>query len=315
MTKIFELVRKAARSDANILVLGESGTGKELIARAIHANSPRATQAFVPVDCASLPEQLLESELFGHEKGAFTGAVKAKRGLMEVADRGTLFLDEIGELPLALQAKLLRVLQERQLRHVGGTAQIDVDVRVVSATNRDLREAVTKGQFREELYYRVNVIAIPLPPLRDRAGDLKLLAHAFLKRYGGVRVTGFDDAALEVLDAYAWPGNVRELQNVVERACALADGDRITRSDLPDYLLQAGSARPAASAGASGSGLPTAGDLPLKDAKERWMQVLEVSYLRDLLERHDGNVSAAAKAAGIDRKTFHRLINKYQIRG
>jgi len=159
------------------------------------------------------------------------------------------------------------------------------------------------------------VIAIPLPPLRDRAGDLKLLAHAFLKRYGGARVTGFDDAALEVLDAYAWPGNVRELQNVVERACALADGDRITRSDLPDYLLQAGSARPAAPAGASGAGLPTAGDLPLKDAKERWMQVLEVSYLRDLLERHDGNVSAAAKAAGIDRKTFHRLINKYQIRG
>jgi transcriptional regulator with PAS, ATPase and Fis domain len=315
MTKIFELVRKAARSDANILVLGESGTGKELIARAIHANSPRATQAFVPVDCASLPEPLLESELFGHEKGAFTGAVKAKRGLMEVADRGTLFLDEIGELPLALQAKLLRVLQERQLRHVGGTAQIDVDVRVVSATNRDLREAVTKGQFREELYYRVNVIAIPLPPLRDRAGDLKLLAHAFLKRYGGERVTGFDDAALEALDAYAWPGNVRELQNVVERACALADGDRITRSDLPDYLLQAGPARPTAPAGASGSGLPTVGDLPLKDAKEKWMQVLEVSYLRDLLERHGGNVSAAAKAAGIDRKTFHRLINKYQIRG
>ena len=314
MTKIFELVRKAARSDANILVLGESGTGKELIARAIHANSPRATQAFVPVDCASLPEPLLESELFGHEKGAFTGAVKAKRGLMEVADRGTLFLDEIGELPLALQAKLLRVLQERQLRHVGGTVQIDVDVRVVSATNRDLREAVTKGQFREELYYRVNVIAIPLPPLRDRAGDLKLLAHAFLKRYGGVRVTGFDDAALEVLDAYAWPGNVRELQNVVERACALADGDRITRSDLPDYLLQAGPARPTAPAGTSGSGLPTVGDLPLKDAKEKWMQVLEVSYLRDLLERHGGNVSAAAKAAGIDRKTFHRLINKYQIR-
>jgi DNA-binding NtrC family response regulator len=315
MTKIFELVRKAARSDANILVLGESGTGKELIARAIHANSPRATQAFVPVDCASLPEPLLESELFGHEKGAFTGAVKAKRGLMEVADRGTLFLDEIGELPLALQAKLLRVLQERQLRHVGGTAQIDVDVRVVSATNRDLREAVTKGQFREELYYRVNVIAIPLPPLRDRAGDLKLLAHAFLKRYGGERVTGFDDTALKTLDAYAWPGNVRELQNVVERACALADGDRITRSDLPDYLLQADPARPAVPAGASGSGFPTVGDLPLKDAKEKWMQVLEVSYLRDLLERHGGNVSAAAKAAGIDRKTFHRLINKYQIRG
>ena len=315
MMKVFELVRKAARSDANILVLGESGTGKELIARAIHANSPRATQAFVPVDCASLPEQLLESELFGHEKGAFTGAVKSKRGLMEVADRGTLFLDEIGELPLTLQAKLLRVLQERQLRHVGGTAQIDVDVRVVSATNRDLREAGAKGQFREELYYRVNVIAIALPPLRERAGDLKLLAHAFLKRYGGERVTGFDDAALQALEAYGWPGNVRELQNVIERACALADGNRVTRLDLPDYLLQGGGLRTPAATATGGPSLPDSGNMPLKDAKEKWMQVLEASYLRGLLERHAGNVSAAAKTAGIDRKTFHRLINKYQIRG
>jgi DNA-binding NtrC family response regulator len=315
MMKVFELVRKAARSDANILVLGESGTGKELIARAIHANSPRAAQAFVPVDCASLPEPLLESELFGHEKGAFTGAVKSKRGLMEVADRGTLFLDEIGELPLPLQAKLLRVLQERQLRHVGGTVQIDVDVRVVSATNRDLRETAAKGQFREELYYRINVIAIALPPLRERAGDLKLLAHAFLKRYGGERVTGFDDAALQALESYGWPGNVRELQNVIERACALADGNRITRLDLPDYLLQGIGMRGPATRATAGPSLPDSGDMPLKDAKEKWMQVLEASYLRGLLERHAGNVSAAAKAAGIDRKTFHRLINKYQIRG
>ena len=314
MTKVFELVRKAARSEANILVLGESGTGKELIARAVHANSPRAAQAFVPVDCASLPEQLLESELFGHEKGAFTGAVKSKRGLMEVADRGTLFLDEIAELPVALQVKLLRALQERQLRRVGGTSQIDVDVRVVSATNRDLREEVTKGQFREELYYRVNVIAIQLPPLRERAGDVKLLAHAFLKRYGGERVTSFEDAALQALEAYAWPGNVRELQNVVERACALADGDLVTRRDLPDYLLQGAGIRGPAAAASGGPTLPASGDLPLKDAKEKWMRVLEASYLRELLERHGGNVSAAAKAAGVDRKTFHRLINKYQIR-
>jgi DNA-binding NtrC family response regulator len=318
MAKVFELVRKAARSDANILVLGESGTGKELIARAIHANSPRAAQAFVPVDCASLPEQLLESELFGHEKGAFTGAVKSKRGLIEVADQGTLFLDEIGEIPMTLQAKLLRVLQERQLRHVGGTNLIDVDVRVVSATNRDLRDAVVKGQFREELYYRVNVIAIALPPLRERSGDLKLLAHAFLKRYGGERVTGFDDAALETLEGYAWPGNVRELQNVVERACALADGARISRSDLPDYVLQGTGARRVPAAGAAPAldpALSSTSNLPLKDAKDRWMQVLEASYLRELLDRNGGNVSAAAKAAGIDRKTFHRLINKYEIRG
>ena len=315
MTKVFEIVRKAARSDANILVLGESGTGKELIARAVHANSPRAARAFVPVDCASLPEQLLESELFGHERGAFTGAVKSKQGLMEVADRGTLFLDEIAELPVALQVKLLRALQERQLRRVGGTVQIDVDVRMVSATNRDLRDAVAKGRFREELYYRVNVIAIPLPPLRERAGDVKLLAHAFLKRYGQDRVTSFDDAALQALEAYGWPGNVRELQNVVERACALADGDLVTRRDLPDYLLQGATVRGPVTATISGPTPPSSSDLPLKDAKEKWMQVLEASYLRDLLDRHGGNVSAAAKAAGIDRKTFHRLINKYQIRG
>ena len=318
MMKVFELVRKAARSEANILVLGESGTGKELIARAIHANSPRAAQAFVPVDCASLPEPLLESELFGHEKGAFTGAVKSKRGLMEVADRGTLFLDEIGELPLPLQAKLLRVLQERQLRHVGGTAQIDVDVRVVSATNRDLRETAAKGQFREELYYRINVIAIRLPPLRDRAGDVRLLAHTFLKRYGQERVTGLDEAVAEALDRYPRPGNVRELQNVIERACALADGPKVTVKDLPEHVLHTG-ARPAApEAGVLGAGpTPEPGsgaDLTLKAAKEQWLQVLEVSYLRDLLARHDGNVSSAAKAAGIDRKTFHRLINKYDLR-
>ena len=195
MARVFDLVKKAARSEANILVLGESGTGKELVARAIHANSPRAAQAFVPVDCASLPEHLLESELFGHEKGAFTGAVRSKPGLMEVAHHGTLFLDEIAEMPVGLQVKLLRALQERQIRRVGGTAFVDVDVRVVSATNRDLREATIKGQFREELYYRVNVIAIQLPPLRDRAGDVRLLAHAFLKRYGQERVRAFDEAA------------------------------------------------------------------------------------------------------------------------
>jgi len=318
MTQVFELVKKAARSEANILVLGESGTGKELIARAIHANSPRASGPFVPVDCASLPEQLLESELFGHEKGAFTGAVRTKTGLVEAAHRGTLFLDEIGDLPASLQVKLLRALQERQIRRVGGTGLVDVDVRVVSATNRNLAEAIAKGQFREELYYRINVIAIRLPALRERAGDVRLLAHTFLKRYGQERVTGLDEAAAEALDRYPWPGNVRELQNVIERACALADGPKVTVKDLPEHVLHAG-ARPAASE-ASGPGagpsaeLGTGADLTLKAAKEQWLQVLEVSYLRDLLARHDGNVSSAAKAAGIDRKTFHRLINKYDLR-
>jgi DNA-binding NtrC family response regulator len=315
MVHIFELIKKAAQSEANILVLGESGTGKELVARAIHANSERASQPFVPVDCASLPEHLLESELFGHEKGAFTGAVKTKSGLIEMADRGTLFLDEIGELPLALQSKFLRALQERKIRRVGGTGLLDVDMRVVSATNRDLREEVAKGRFREELYYRINVIAIELPPLRERAGDVPLLAHAFLKKYARGQPLTLDEAALAALEAYAWPGNVRELQNVIERACVLTDGTAVRPRDLPDYVFRrqrAPDARPAPAADCLGPQSRT--DLPLKQAKEQWMETLEGSYLRELLERHGGNISAAAKAAGIDRKTFHRLINKYHLR-
>ena len=316
MAQVFELVKKAARSEANILLMGESGTGKELIARAVHANSPRAAQAFVPVDCASLPENLLESELFGHEKGAFTGAVRTKPGLMEVAGGGTLFLDEIGDLPISLQVKLLRALQERQIRRVGGTTLIDVDVRVVSATNRNLREAAVKGQFREELYYRINVIEIRLPPLRERAGDVRLLAHAFLKRYGQGRVLGYDDTAMTTLEAYEWPGNVRELQNVVERACALAEGDTVTQRDLPDHILTGGARRSTTDvpAVAVDSHLAGTTELGLKEAKDRWMSVLEASYLKELLDRHHGNISAAAKVAGIDRKTFHRLVNKHQIR-
>ncbi len=316
MTRVFELVRKAARSDANILVLGDSGTGKELVARAIHANSPRAARAFVPVDCASLPENLLESELFGHEKGAFTGAIRSKPGLLEVAHEGTLFLDEIAELPVGLQSKLLRALQERQLRRVGGTTQIGVDVRLVAATNRNLRDAVARGQFREDLYYRVNVIAIELPPLRQRAGDIRLLAHAFLKKYGQGRIAAFDDDVLRILESYAWPGNVRELQNVVERACALAEGDVVKRRDLPDYVLDArpAEAAPVAPLPAATPDAPAGETVPLQQARERWLNTLESAYLRDLLDRHDGNISAAAKTAGVDRKTFHRLVTKYRLR-
>ncbi len=270
MARVFELVKKAARSEANILILGESGTGKELIARAIHANSPRAAQAFVPVDCASLPENLLESELFGHEKGAFTGAIRSKPGLIETAHRGTLFLDEIADLPSTLQSKLLRATQERQIRRVGGTTQMDVDVRLVSATNRNLRDAVARGQFREELYYRVNVIAIELPPLRERAGDIPLLAHAFLKRYGQGRVTRIADEAMTALESLPVAGNVRELQNVIERACALADDDSVRRRDLADYVvtgatLQASSAGTAA---ATPAALGPAAGRTLQEARE-----------------------------------------------
>ncbi len=308
MTQVFELIRKAARSEANILVLGESGTGKELVARAIHANSPRAAQAFVAVDCASLPEPLLESELFGHEKGAFTGAAKTKPGLMEVASSGTLFLDEIAELPVALQVKFLRALQEQEVRRVGGTRPIRVDVRIVSATNRDLREAVAKGEFRQELYYRVNVIAIQLPPLRARHGDVALLVQSFVERYGRSRerqIAGVEPEAMRILESYSWPGNVRELQNVIERACVLADHELIGARDLPEHL-----SAPAAASAVSGS----ATHLPLPDAKAQWMRELEVAYLVEQLNRHGGNISQAARAAGIDRKTFHRLINKYGIK-
>jgi two-component system, NtrC family, response regulator HydG len=311
LQQVLELVRKAARSDANMLVLGESGTGKELIARAIHANSPRATEPFVPVDCTSLPENLLESELFGHEKGAFTGASVAKRGLIETAHRGTLFLDEIGELPLALQAKLLRALQERQIRKVGGTRQIDVDIRVVCASNRDLQVLVTEGQFREDLYYRINVIEIALPPLRERQGDIELLATSFLAKFargGEAAPRGFEPEAMLALATYPWPGNVRELQNVIERACALAEGESITLADLPAQVRTAG---------------PPAGHPPpaeavsrltLKEAKERWVGELEAAYVAELLRREGGNVSQAARKAGVDRKTLHRLLNKHSIR-
>jgi len=310
LQQVLELVRKAARSDANILILGESGTGKELIARAIHANSPRASGPFVPVDCTSLPENLLESELFGHEKGAFTGAATAKRGLIETAQEGTLFLDELGEIPMSLQSKLLRTLQERQIRHVGGTRQIDVDVRIVSATNRDLRVQVANGHFREDLYYRVNVVDIALPPLRERSGDVELLATRFLKKFRGGR-GGFEPEAMMALASYHWPGNVRELQNVVERACALADGETITLGELPSYLRSSPTSIPTPThspEAEAGTGLT------LKEAKERWIGQLEAAYVSELLKRESGNVSEAARKAGVDRKTLHRLLNKHGLR-
>jgi two-component system, NtrC family, response regulator HydG len=307
MQSVLELVRKAARSEANIVIQGESGTGKELVARAIHANSPRAAEVFVPVDCAALPEPLLESELFGHERGAFTGAERTKPGMFEVADRGTLLLDEVGELPLGLQAKLLRALQEREIRRVGGTKLIPIDVRLVSATNRDLGESVRKREFREDLFYRVNVILIALPPLRDRTGDVPLLAYHFLGRYGRNRerpLEGLDADALALLEAYPWPGNIRELQNVIERACALADGPTLGLRDLPDHIRVRGRPAPAV----------PGKRLPLRQARETWLRVFTQEYLTDLLRDHGGNISQAAKTAGVDRKTLHRLLNRFDIR-
>jgi DNA-binding NtrC family response regulator len=305
------LARKAAQSEANVLIVGESGTGKELVARAIHSASGRCEGAFIPVDCASLPENLLESELFGHEKGAFTGAVASKPGLAELAHQGTLFLDEIAELSIALQAKLLRVLQERQIRRVGGTRQIDVDIRVLSATHVDLKSRIQKGEFREDLFYRINVIDIRMPALRERRGDLSFLAGVFLDKYGRKSdraLRGFEPEALAALETYSWPGNVRELQNVIQRACALADGDTVTVGDLPTHIRSGNSAAPAV--------LPDGPRQPLslREAKARWLAPLEASYLREVLRQQGGNVSRAARVLEVDRKTLHRLLAKHGLR-
>jgi len=303
MCKVFEMIRKVAGTEANVLIVGESGTGKELVARSLHNRSARADRPFVPVDCASIPESLLESELFGHEKGAFTSAHTSRPGLFEHADGGTLFLDEVSHLGLPLQAKFLRVLQERQLRRVGGRKLIPVDIRVLSASNRDLREEVAKGRFREDLYYRLNVITISLPPLRERDGDIPLLADYFLRKFNKVNrksIKGISDEAMEILERYSWPGNVRELQNAIERAVLLAEGDVITPDDLPPEVR----------------GLEIScsirEDLPYKEAKKAWIRRFEREYFLSLLRRHNGNISRAARAAGVSRKTIQRFLKSYR---
>jgi DNA-binding NtrC family response regulator len=240
MREIYKLTEAVAKSDASILITGESGTGKELVARAIHQRSNRSKAPFVPVNCSALPADILENELFGHEKGAFTGALNEKPGCFELADQGTLFLDEIGEMPYELQAKLLRALEERKFRRLGGRKEVAVDVRVIAATNRDARRAVKEKTLREDLFYRLAVVEIDLPPLRERIGDLPLLAQEFLQRYAaksGKRIQGFSRDALETLSRHTWPGNVRELRNVVERAVLLCAGRQITVADLPKYLF------------------------------------------------------------------------------
>lgn len=307
LIKVLKTIKKVAPSNANVLLLGESGTGKELMARTIHLNSARCDGPFIPVDCASLPETLLESELFGYEKGAFTGALSTRPGIFEYANGGTIFLDEVGELSPSLQAKLLRVLQERQFRRVGGRQLIQVDVRVISATNQDLIQAVRDGRFRKDLYYRLNVVPIHLPPLRERREDIKPLVRHFL-RYFSQRdhrpVREISQAAMELLERYPWPGNVRELQNVMERAVSLAEGEVILPEDLPEEVRKG-------RVPSLEDEIPL--DLPFEEAKERWIELFERRYLRELLERTGGNISQAARMAGVNRKTIHRLLKKHGL--
>jgi two-component system, NtrC family, response regulator AtoC len=298
MLEVYKLVARVAPGRSTVLLEGESGTGKELVARAIHANSPRRDRPFVPVNCAALTETLLESELFGHEKGAFTGAVAAKRGLFEAADQGTLFLDEIGDIGTALQVKLLRVIQEQEVRHVGGTASVKVDVRIVAATNRDLAQMVRDGRFREDLFYRLNVVRIVLPPLRERREDIPMLAHHFLQKVSssnGQPIRGFVPDTMALLERYRWPGNVRELENVIERTASLAPGPLIMPDDLPETVRKAEAAQS-----------PAGGDESLLSMDE-----VEKRHLNRVLRETGGNKVRAAKILGIDRRTLYRMAERF----
>jgi two-component system response regulator AtoC len=308
MRQVYRLLEKAAAVDATVLLGGETGTGKELAARAIHYQSARRERRFVPVNCGALPGELVESELFGHARGAFTGAAGAKAGLFEEARGGTIFLDEVGELPLPAQVKLNRVLQEKEIRRVGDTQPIPVDVRVIAATHRELREEARAGRFREDLFYRLNVVAVTLPPLRERPEDVPLLAAHFLEKHArAVRrtVRGFAPEALRRLAAHSWPGNVRELENVVERALAMSSGDVIAPEDLPPDLA-GGAARPAPQG--------TLAALPYKDAVAGARDRVSREYLVALMTEFGGNVTRAAERAGMERESLHRLLRKYGLR-
>ena len=299
MHEVFDTVRQVAPSRATVLILGESGTGKELVAHALHQLSPRNKSPFVAVHCAALSTTLLESELFGHEKGAFTGAAERRRGRFELADGGTLFLDEIGEIDPALQVKILRVLEERRFERVGGTETIDVDVRLVAATNRDLKKMVAEGKFREDLFYRLDVVTVQMPPLRERAGDIPLLAQHFVAtfaRENGKTLDGITPDALQALVEHEWPGNVRELRNVIERMVVLSRGDRLTLRDLPPALRER-----------AGPTLPARGGALSIEATEKQLIVRA-------LKTHDGNVTRAAADLGISRRTLHRKLNEYGLR-
>lgn len=304
MREVFDIVKRVASSDLDVLILGETGTGKELVARTIHQLSERSAQRFVPVDCGALPEELLESEFFGHERGAFSGANTRSLGLLEFAHKGTFFLDEIGHLPPKLQVKLLRALQERRIRRVGANEEIDVDVRVIAATSLDLEAESSNGRFRSDLYYRINVGRVTLPPLRERVADIPLLVDHLLRRYApeiGRENAHFAQDALEVLCTYRWPGNVRELQNAIRRSLISARSEAIQVEDLPDEIV--------ASASENSNGDPYG----FYSQRELHLATFEQRYFEDLLTTHGGDVSSAAKAARIPRGTLYRFLKRHNI--
>jgi two-component system NtrC family response regulator len=296
MLRVCRTIEKVAPTSATVLVLGESGTGKELLARALHDLSPRRTGRFVAINCAAIPETLLESELFGYEKGAFTGAVKQTLGKFEIASGGTLFLDEIGDLPMALQAKLLRFLQERVIERVGGRQEIPVDVRIVCATHRDLKEAIEAGKFREDLYYRLAEIVVEIPPLRARQGDAALLAHVFARKFAAEQrrpaMTLLPDA-IEAIDRHRWSGNVRELENVIKRAVIMAEGTSISNADIG---LSAGD--------------DDAEALNLREVRER----AEMNAVLRAMGRVNGNLSKAAELLGVSRPTLYDLMHRFGLK-
>ncbi|MFN2446822.1 MAG: sigma-54-dependent transcriptional regulator [Vicinamibacterales bacterium] len=311
MLEVFRLIETVCRTNSTILITGESGTGKELIARATHGLSLRRDQTFVAVNCGALPETLLESELFGHVRGAFTGADTNKKGLVEVADKGTIFLDEIAEMSPTMQVKLLRVLQERKYRRVGGTEEVAANIRVIAATNCDLPKAVTEGKFREDLFYRLNVIPIHLPALRERHDDVPLIASHFLTKYTremGKRLSGFSEDALGLLSAYPWPGNVRELENVVERSVALEQSELVRAVTLPENLRVGRPVTPV------GGGVPAASLPDSGFSLEDHLQEIERMHLERALKQSGGVQVRAAELLGITFRQFRYLAKKYQLR-
>ncbi len=307
MQKIFHLITKVLDNDITVLIEGESGTGKELIARAIHFNGSRKDKAFIVVNCASIPRELLESELFGHEKGAFTGAHQKKIGKFELGDGGTIFLDEIGDLEMSLQAKILRVIQHKEFERVGGTEVIKTDVRILSATNRDLREAVEEKEFREDLYYRLSSFPIHIPPLRERRGDIIILIDYFLKKFNDKldkKIKGFKKDALQILYDYNWPGNIRELENLVERCIILSDEDYIDKNSLPPQI-QSPSSSQSVSLNNQELFSDTAPIVPFEKLKEE--------AVKHAVKVTNGNIVEAAKKLNIGRATLYRLMDKYRI--